>query len=59
MLRGQVDLEQAQTSLGRERPGHLPGCIAVLADAKAQVQAVGLVAELEEDVPHGQRVLAP
>ena len=41
-----------------ERPGELLRLVAVVADAEPDVEPVGVVAEVEEDVPHRQRVLA-
>ena len=41
-----------------ERPGVVAGHVAVLADAEADVQPVGLVAEVEQQVPHREAVLA-
>ena len=55
---GQVDLVQREARGSREGAGHLAGVVAVVADAEPEVEAVGLVAELEEDVPHRERVLA-
>ncbi len=52
------DLDQAQTALLGEGAGVLTRSLAVVADAEPDVQPVGLVAELDQDVPHGQAVLA-
>ena len=41
-----------------KRAGEPARLVAVVADAEAQVEAVGLAAQLEEDVPDGQAVLA-
>ena len=49
---------RCRPALVGEGAGHLARRVAVVADAEPEVEAVGLVAELEEDVPHGQRVLA-
>ena len=50
---------QRQSALGGKRTSVVPTRVAVLADAQTDVQPVGLVAELEEEIPHGERVLAP
>ena len=47
-----------QPALGGEVRRVLARHVAVLADAEPDVQAVGLIAEVDEQVPHGQAVLA-
>ena len=54
----QVDLEQRPAALGRERAGVAPGLVGVLADAEPEVEAVGVVAELAQELPEAERVLA-
>src|SRR5690606_959457 len=57
VLLPQVDLEQAQPALLGEPAGVVARVVAVLADAEAHVEAVRVVAEPDEQVPDGERVL--
>ena len=58
VLVAQLDLDQAQTSLGRERTGVLGRHVAVVADPQSDVETVGVVPEVDQQVPHREAVLA-
>ena len=55
----QRDLAQDAGRARRRRPARtVADVVAVVADAEPEVEPVGLVAEVEQEVPHGQAVLA-
>ena len=54
----QIDGVEGETPALRVAAGKAGGRLAVVADAESQVEAVGVVAEVDQDVPHGQAVLA-
>ena len=58
MLVTEVDRLQLQAAFGGKRGRILAAVAGVLTDAETDVQTVGLVAELEQDVPDRERVLA-
>src|SRR5437588_1708665 len=53
-----VDLIQCEATIVGERMGDLTGFVGVLADAEAEVHAVGLVSERPEHVPETEGVLS-
>ena len=55
---GRSTSSRVRPALGGEVAGVGAGHVAVLADAEADVEPVGLVAEVDEEVPDRQRVLA-
>src|SRR5207237_5483315 len=56
---GEVDLDELGASVVGVGPRVLARVVAVLAEAEAEVEPVDVVAEVAQDVPQGQRVLAP
>src|SRR5439155_24371425 len=52
---GEVDLVQLETSILRECARGVSRGLGVLADPEPQVQPVGAVAEVDEEVPQGER----
>src|SRR5690606_35041580 len=58
-LVGQIDLEAPGPAPFGERPRARAGAVAVATDAQAQVHAVRLVPQVQQQIPHGQGVLAP
>src|SRR5688500_3713881 len=58
VLVADVDLDELQTAGTSERAGILARLVAVVTDAEAEIQPVGLVAEVDQEIPQPQRVLA-
>jgi hypothetical protein len=52
-----VDLDELEAPVGGEVAGVPAGCVGVIADAEAEIEAVGLVAEVHEQFPGAERVL--
>ena len=55
---GEIDLHQPGAASRRERTRVLRRLVAVVADPQPEVEAVGIVAEVEQDVPEGEGVLS-
>src|SRR5262249_34138212 len=58
VLRGEVDFVQLQAALGCERARVRARLVGVFADPEPEIEAVGFVSEVAEELPQTERVLA-